>query len=293
MEKIMEETAVAEQATQDVVVEQDIEQNEVANEVVAQDDIQQLKKQLKLKIDGQELEYDVDLSDEQKLEKLQRDIQKGLAADRRFQEASTKAQQAELALKLLQENPEEAMRQLGMDPEQFAAALIERKIKEMEMSPEEKAQTELRIKAEQLEKELERLRKEKELSEKQSLQQKYVQEIDNEIAEALKTVPDLPKSEYSVKRIVDTLLRYTEAGYDVTVKDVLPVVKSQMQKEMKMMIKEMPDEVFKAWLGQDNEKRLYKKTPPLPKKEKKDVAKASTKKEEPPRKITLKEFLKS
>lgn len=263
----------------------------------AEKQLAELKRQLSLKIDGEEIDYDIDFEDEKSVEKLKRDLQEAFASKKRFQQASEISKKAEYALQLLQENPEMAMREMGIDPEQFAAGLIEKKIKEMEMSPEEKAQVEKEKRLQELEEKLAKAEQEKEEAHKRQMQQKYVQEIDNSIANALQEHPDLPKSDYTVKRIVDTLYRYTEAGIDVKVEDVIPTVKSQLKKEMNQMMELMPDEVFRAWLGQNNEKRLKeirKKTAKsLPKTQKVDVRKVDTAESKNKKQITMKDFFKN
>jgi hypothetical protein len=67
--------------------------------------------------------------------------------------------------------------------------------------------------------------------------------IDAEITDALSD-GTLPKSPYVVKRIVETLAEAIELGYDVSVKDVMPLVKQQIQAELKDMFSDSPEEML-------------------------------------------------
>jgi hypothetical protein len=216
-------------------------------------ELKQMSKVLKLKVDGQEIEQMVDLNDEEGLKKL---FQKGLAAEKRMHEAARQRKENEDLINFLQSNPEEALRRLGKDPELFAEEIITRKIKEMEMSPEEKAKLEMEKRLQEYEEKLQRIEQEKQETEKRALEERYATDLDQQITKALSDNPELPKSEYTVKRIANELYKYTQAGYDVTVSDVIPIIKKKMTSEIQQMFKLMPDESFEAWIGAENAKRL-------------------------------------
>jgi hypothetical protein len=216
---------------------------------------QTLKKMLKLKVDGQDVEQEIDFNDE---EGLRRMLQKGLAGEKRMSEAAQLRKDMEKVVEFLTNDPEGALAKLGHDPQKLAEKIIERKIKEMQMSPEEKEKQELI-------RELERFKQEKklndELRQQQAIEQdqeKYALSVDEQITKALMDHPDLPKSDYSVKRIVNELIKYTKAGQKVEISDVVPIVKSKMDKELRDMIGRMSDEAYEKWIGNDGIDRIRK-----------------------------------
>lgn len=217
------------------------------------EDLKVMSKKLKLKVDGQEIEQIVDLNDEEGLKRL---LQKGLAAEKRMSEAAYKRREAEALIHLMQNDPEEALKHLGKDPTALAEQILERKLKEMEMSPEEKQRIAMEKKLAEYEKQIQRIEKEKEMEQMKAMENKYAADLSNQITAALDANPDLPKSDYTVKRIAAELAKYIDAGYDVTVEQILPKVKQRMDAEIKQMVKGMSAEQLEAWLGHDNLSRL-------------------------------------
>lgn len=261
---------------------------------ISKKEAQQLKKKLKLKVDGQEIEEEIDWNDDAKLQKM---LQKAYAADGRMQEAAKLKKQVEDLYNFINENPEEALRQLGKDPEKLAESIIERKLKELEMSPEEKEKQELQKRIEKYEKEI----KEREEREKQlyfeTQRKEYATQLDQKITSALEQNKDLPKSSYVVKRIADALYKYTKAGIPVEVDQLVPAVKTQIKKEISEMFQAMPDEAFESSLGKENLERLkrmrmakMKKTQkPQPVRRERETSQSVQKE---PKKIPMREFFK-
>lgn len=254
--------------------------------------VQELKKILKLKIDGKEQDFELDWNDE---DSLKRYIQKGLAADKRMNEAALQQKQAQDALEYIKQNPEEALKHFGHDPEKLAETIIERKIKEMEMSPAEREKAELERKIQEYERELAEAKQKQEEEQRRAMQQKFQMELDQKITAALNKSEVLPKSDYSVKRVADALYRYTAAGYKVDVDQVVPIVEKQVQDELRAHVKNLNEDQILKVFGDELEQRLrqrrvqnVKKTPQKPLQ---DIAKAEEK-EEPKKKIPMREFFK-
>ena len=251
---------------------------------------QSLKRMLKLKVDGREFEEEVDFGDDQAMAAR---IQKSYAAEKRMSEAAEERKKAESILNLFLTDPELAMKTIGHDPEAFAEQLIERRLKELEMSPEEKKYQEMQSKIKDYEEREQRLQADKIEKEKEALQTRYQQELDTKLTDALKNHPDLPQSDYSVKRIVNELIKYTKAGIDVDVEDVIPVVKQNINKELRQMMALMGDDQFEKFFGEDGFNRVRsirkKKLGDVKKPEslstmKTDVAKAAQAKDKAPEK---------
>lgn len=211
------------------------------------------KKAWKLKVGGK----DVTIDDE---EELVRRAQMGFSADQKWQEAASLKKEIEQFVGLLQKDPYDALSALGLDVDKFAEEHINKRIEEMQKSPEQLA-------SEKLQKELEKLKKEKEEMEESGrqaemgrLQEQYAVQIENDISEVLKDSPDLPKTPYVVKRLADYMIMAVKAGKpDIKVSEVWPAVKKQMKKELKEMFATMPEDVVEAVIGKDVFEKVRKK----------------------------------
>lgn len=261
-----QETQTPEQSTQEVLDTVDAanaEGQDDVEEVVEETpveptkaQVQEMKKRLKLKVDGREIEEEIDLNNEDYLREM---LQKGKSADSKFQKASKIEKEMKELIKLFQEDPYEALVKMGHDPDVLAEKRIEQKIKELEKSPEQ-------IQMEKFQKELEKERKlreklenEKLEAEKARVQEEYSRKLDTEITEALSS-SKLPKSPYVVKRLAENLMQAMQMGYeDVSVKDVLPVVEKQIHSEIQQMFGAMPEDVIEQILGKDVSDKLRKR----------------------------------
>lgn len=233
----------------DSPAEGDLAQASTEQKEEIKQELKVMSKKLKLKVDGKEIEQIVDLNDEEGLKRL---LQKGMAAERRMQEAAKQRREAESILNLLQNDPEEALRLLGRDPSKLAEDILERKLREMEMSPEEKARIEMEKKISEYEKKLQKIEQEKKMAEFRALEEKMAVDLNQQIITALDKNPELPKGAYTVKRIAAELGKYIAAGYDVTVDQILPKVKKQMLSETKQTFRDMSDEMLVQWLNESD-----------------------------------------
>lgn len=202
------------------------------------------KKKWKLKVAGRDIEADED--------ELIRRAQMGYSADQKWQEAAQMRKQMDSFIALLQQDPGEALSKLGMNVDELAERHIQRRIEEMQKSPEQ-------LEREKLEKELQKLKKEMEDKENAAreeeiarMQEKFAIEIENDILTTLDKDRDMPKSPYVVKRVADLMIIAMRNGRkDVTAKDVLPIVKKQINDELREMYSVAPDEVFETLVGKD------------------------------------------
>lgn len=214
-------------------------------------------KKLKLKVDGQEIEEEIDLDDE---ETLKKHLQMSKAAQKRMSEAAQLKKDVESFLENLKGNTAETLKMMGIDPQKFAEAVIQQQIEDMKKSPEQKEKEEMQKKVEALEKQLEKEKKEKESADLHRLQVKYEQEFEQSIIKALDNNPTLPHSPYVVKRIADLMIAALDRGVeDVSVDDVLPMVKDQIYNELQNMFELMPEEVLEQTIGKKNLDRMRNK----------------------------------
>lgn len=214
-------------------------------------------KKLKLKVDGEEIEEEVDLDND---EYLTRQLQLAKMAQKRAQSYSQLEKEVTDFINLLRSNPKKALASeiVGLDVKKLAAEIIEEEIERSQKSPEalekERLEEELKALKEEREKELEESRK-KALAEKQ---QQDFERYDMLFEKALSTT-DLPKSPYVVKRMADWMLLGLEHGIEVEPQEVANLIREEMQQELNQMFELMPEEVIEKFVGEKNFDRVRKK----------------------------------
>lgn len=249
----VEQTIDGDNAEEVVEAEAAPAQEPTKEEVKAQ--IQEMKKKLKLKVDGREIEEEIDLNNEDYLREM---LQKGKSADSKFQKASQMEKEMRQLIKLFQEDPETALMKMGHDPDALMEKRIERRIKEMEMSPEQKKLAELEAQLKEKETKLKEIEEQKQEAEKARIQEEFSRKLDIEITDALKS-SKLPKSPYVIQRLANTMIQAVQMGYeDVSASDVLPIIEKQIQAEIQDMFGAMPEDVIEAMLGQNVSEKLRK-----------------------------------
>jgi hypothetical protein len=251
----VEDTSVDTAEASDTELEEVVESDD-ASAAEKKEAAVELKKRMKFKINGKDVEREIDLNDEDTLREL---LQKGFAADERFQSASSIEKKMKQFAELLQNDPMEALIAAGHDPDKFTESYMKKRVEELAKSPEQ-------LKVEQLQKEIEKERRERQrledeklTAEQQKVEAEYSRQLDDEITSAL-TASELPKSAYVVKRIAENLMIGIEQGNeDITVQDVLPLVEKQIREEIRQMLDVMPEEVIERFLGDNVTGKLRKR----------------------------------
>ena len=262
----------------------------------------ELKKKLKLKVDGKEIEEEIDFNDD---EALTRHLQKSKAFDTRNKEFTGFRSQVDQFFAEFQADPEAVMERLGMDVDAIATKRLQKKVEEMSKSPEQVAAEKRDKELEQLRKERDELKKAQEQAEMESLRNKQAADIENSITSALeRSKARLPQNNPKVyQMIAQNMLMAMENGYnDVTVDDIIPIVERQWKEELRGYFDSSSEDLIEELLGKQNLDRLRKKrlatrskqTPPPPVNKQILDTGASKPKEEPPKeRKTYKDFFKS
>lgn len=243
-----------EEASDDELVE--VLSDDDASEEEVLEAKEEMAKRLSLKINGQEKEFD--LGSDSDIESLREMAQKGEGADQKFQEAAKIRKQMESFLEILQKDPIAALRKLGHDPDSIAETHMQKRIEDMQKSPEQKELEELRTAIEEEKQLREELEKEKFDAKQQRVQDEYSRQLDTEITSSLED-SQLPKSPYVVKRLAEALMIGLEKDPNVSVADILPMVEKGIKKEIKEMFGAMPEELIEGFLGDDVSKKLRKR----------------------------------
>ena len=264
-----------------------------------EEEIRQLKKKLKLKVDGKEIEEEIDFEDDEALTKY---LQKAKAFDKKAQESATYRKQMESLLTALQQNPTAVLQELGMDVNEFAYNQLQQYLEEEQKSPEQKEAEQMRARLEQLEKEREQLAKEKETAEQERLRDEAAAEIQEDILGALKDHKGVLSADdpEAIGDIARAMYRYVAAGQDVKVQDVIKSVEKRYVEKLRKRAEAWDEAKFNEIFGKKKMAELRKRRV-QGKKAKTQTAKqiadsgktAPKQPEEPPKKMSYKEFFKT
>ena len=95
--------------------------------------------------------------------------------------------------------------------------------------------------------------------EMERLQQQATTDLTTSIEKALSATTKLPKSEYVMKRVADTMLSFMDNGYDnITADDVVPVVEKEINEELVKLLDALPDDAIEAYIGKKTVDRMRK-----------------------------------
>lgn len=219
----------------------------------------ELKKRLKLKIDGQEIEEEIDFNDD---DGLKRHLQKSKAFDKRVKEFTGFKSQVDQFFQQLQQDPEAILEQLGFNVDDLATKRLQRKVEEMQKSPEQLEKEKMAKELETLRKEKEALKKAQEDAQMESLRNQQAAEIENSISSALDDSKSrLPKNNPKVMAMIaQNMLMAIENGYnDVTVSDIIPIVERQWKDELRSYFDTSSEDLIEELVGKGNLDRLRKK----------------------------------
>ena len=259
-----------------------------------QAEVKKMLKSFELKVNGKSKKVDLDMENEEQVKSY---LQKALAADEKFQEASTYKKQAEQLVEMLQNNPMAILKNpaLGLDIRKLAEQVLLEDLEEQQKSPEQKKLEEYEKKLKDYEEKHaneEKARKAAQLAESQRRQQ---EEIENSMIKALEA-NDIPAEPYFIRRVADVWTSAIESGWeDATLEDIMPYAKSRMDNDFKSLVGKYsaPDKLEKL-LGKDvltnYRKTAVAKVKAAPKTASQvttDTSKAETKEQAPVKKVKI------
>lgn len=213
------------------------------------------KKKLKLKVDGEEFEEEFDFGNEAELIKQ---LQLAKVSQKRMNEFAQLRKEVEFLMQGLKDDPENVMRQLGIDPEEFSVKTLQKKLEDEQKSPEQKEREALQKELEELRAKNKKEEEDRKLSERTRLQQEHAEKIESSMINALEK-QGLQQKPLVVKRMAEAMLVALDNGIDLSVDDVAPVVKKELEQDMKDYISVLPDEAIEMLLGKDRLVGMRKK----------------------------------
>lgn len=216
---------------------------------------------IKIKVDGEETEetlpFDYD-DNPATVEFLQKNLQLSKSAQRRMQEKAEYEKKVDQLVELLENSPELVLERAGKDPEKWAVEFLQKKIKESEMTPQEKELVEARA-------ELTRIKKEREDGEKaqqerdvSAMREKAEQYYEQTILQALEK-SGVPKTPKMIHAMAQQMFYAAENKSPIEVDELALMVKEDYIKEMRDYLKSSPDEFIEDMVGKDRLNDFRKK----------------------------------
>lgn len=217
----------------------------------------QLKK-LKIKVDQREEEVEFDPNDD---EFMKNELQKSRAFSKRAQDFSSLQKEVAAFINELKKNPRKVLADpnIGIDVKQLAAQVIEEEIANSQKSPHQLEKEKLENELRELKEKQQKDKDEASQREFELLQQREYERYDILMTQALEKT-DLPKTPYVVKKMADYMLLGLQNKVELTPEDVIPLVREEMQNDLKAMFAVMPDEVIESIVGKDVIGRIRKRT---------------------------------
>ena len=242
-------------------------------------------KEIKYKANGKDyteaLPFEIE-DNPQHVEYLTKQFELSRAAQKAMQENSSVQKQVQALFNSLKGDTANTLKQMGIDPKEFAASIVEEEIKKSQMSPEQLERMELQQQVKKLENERKR---EQEEYQKRELEQRYKQDyerVENQMIQAIEKT-DLPRSPYVVKKIADKMLVGVQNGVDLTPDEVMPLVREEILNDIKSLFEALPADAAENLIGKDFLNNIRKKniakakqTGATAKSNIKDVSKAPT-----------------
>lgn len=286
--------------------EGDIEPSEIA--VVAEPITPVAKaklKKLQLKVFGESISEDLPFEiddDPAVIEYMTKQLQLSKASQRSMQEKSSLEKEVGAFIEDLRKNPRKVLSdpRISVDLKKMAAEILEEEILQSQKSPDQIEREKLQARLNELEEERKKEKDDARARELEHHTEQQMIQYDNQMSKALEK-SDLPKSPYIVKKMADYMLLGLNNGMALTADDVVPMVREELQNDLKEMFGAMPDEVIEALVGKEVFSRVRKKNvakaktaaPPIPvKSQVKDTGNKADPKTSESSKVSYKDFFK-
>ena len=258
-------------------------------------------RKLKLKVDGQEIEEELpfDLPPEA-VEYMQKQLQLAKVSQKRMQEKSEMEKNLENLAAKLDSDPIEFLKARGIDVDAVMEGHLENLVKEMEMSPEEKAQKEMERELEELRAKIKEEEEARQAAELAAQQEAAENALTEEIQSALDAHTILPKDANTVRKMADLMLVADDHDITLSPKQAAEMLEKEAMRDAMSLLNSMDAEKLENFLGEENNKKLRglrakraKKVSPVSEVKSTGSEKKESEKKDKKEKIKYKDFFKS
>jgi hypothetical protein len=254
---------------------------------------------LMLKIDGEEYEEELPFEvDEDHAEYLKKNLQLSKKAQKSMQSEASLRSQVDQFVKSLKGDTKNTLKQMGIDPKEFAAMIIEEELQQQAMTPEQRERAELEAKLKALEDERRLEKEEFDKREYERLTQQEYERIDTKMTAVIDQA-GIPKSPYVVKKIAQYMQDGLQYGVNLEPEDVIGLVKEEIQSDLKELLSALGEDKVESFIGKDILDKVRKKnlakaksTPATLKAAIKDVGSSKKVEAKPAEKVNMKDFFK-
>lgn len=224
-------------------------QSDGKNEAEKNQEVKEAIEKYKIMVDG--LEEEVDLPE------LKKRAQKASSADKKWQESAKIRRQSEDLIRLLKSDPLRVLSHpsLGHDVRKIAEDFLFQRIQEDAMTPEQKESADAKRKVKEYEEMIQAQKSEEEKKRADALRARYEDSYSRDIIETLKT-SGLPQTPSTVKRMAYYMHQALIKGYELKAGDVVDLVKTDYETEIKELFGPLDAERLISLLGEDTAKKI-------------------------------------
>jgi hypothetical protein len=272
------------------------EVEQAIEEGASEEEVKEMLREFTLKVNGKEYKRQIDLNDE---EGLQKELQMALAGRQAMQHLAESQKAHKGDIERLKSDTAAVLQELDIDPVTFAAQVIENHLAQNAKSPEQIEQEQRASEIQKMREENERLKKDAEERTRNAEMAKVEKEIETDILGALEGDKELPANPEVIAMVADNMLWAMQNGWeDVTAKDVLPTVKQELQNKFRTIAGSLKStSALKALLGDDILNNLREERVQQAQKQVKTInnikqgSVPESKEEKPSKKMSLKDFM--
>lgn len=215
------------------------------------------KRSFKLKVDGKEEAW------EGTDEEIAHELQKVRASTRRFEEARKAKQEAqserESFAKKLKENPRAALKEAGIDVEDWMAKELAEEIRSGQMTPEQRELQKLKAQLSETEKQQKQRETQEAAAKMSAAADAQWKALEPQFVKAMEAHADLPRTKGTMARIAEVGLEFLNAGLDLTPAQVVAEVARREADGFTGRIRKAPVEALEKLLTPEQVKGLAKR----------------------------------
>lgn len=253
-------------------------------------EIQKRIEKFKLKIDGEEEDFELDLEDR---EAIKKHLQLSKVSQKRMQESSEIRKAAEEFITALQKDPRKIMKELGVNEKELAQMIMNEELADLEKTPEQREIEKLQRQLAEIEEKKKTDEENRKKSDFERMKQEAEQKIETDISAALQ-MGGVAKTPYTVRKMAELMYVALENDIDLKPQDVVPLVRKQMEADIRELFSATSDDQLEEFLKDQMpriRKRNVAKAKAAPAATVKETSAAQPKKEEI-KKISISDFLK-
>jgi len=215
------------------------------------DTIDKMLKKHKVKVDGEEIEVDED--------EVLKNYQLKKASDKRFQEGMQARKQAEEFIRLLKTDPLKVLSHpsIGVDVKKWAEDFLVKEMQKEMMTPEQKQMEEYKSKLAKYQELEEEAKRKSEDEKKEAVRNELREGYHKQIIGALET-SGLPKTEYTVGRMIHYMAKGLQGRYELDASDVVDLVRRDYINDTKALYSNLDADALVQLLGDDVAKKIRK-----------------------------------